>query len=372
MHGVEYPPAGSGLGGEDDVLEVGRPRLPRWVTVLAALLAAALVTGAIIARVHHQSDHAALPSPSSSPSGPAALVPRTADGGSLAPYALAVAIAGQRAYSLTPSALVAFDLPTMRQTAMVTLIPALGSTNAYFELLYDAVHASIWLVPIGGASSGRLMEFGAADLGRREDIPLPAAVTSAAVLDGEIYLGTAEKGLLGVAPGTRTVLSVPGAADDIGSMVPDPSRDRLLYLTGAVPVRVRSWSPGRIRSGAVGRLTFGRADLIVVDKWIWAAGFGAHGAVLVRLDPETLRPVQSDDRLAGELGSGAILAAAGNHDFLVRSDATVDPLWCVDAHTGEIEQRWAGPAGLVAAGGRAVLVVSNYSVRSLRLRGCAG
>jgi hypothetical protein len=203
-------------------------------------------------------------------------------------------------------------------------------------------------------------------------VRMRTTLASAAVLDGVLYLGTADLGLLRVPRGGRTVSIALRGEDGIGSIAADPDRRRLIYLTDGSPTQVRSWAPDGRSDSAHGRLDFSKADVVVVSGSIWAAGFGNPGAALVRLDPDTLAPVQSDDRLTARLGPGAVLAAGGDRDFFVRGGADADQLWCVDGRTGGIEQLWAGPSGAVASGPGQVWVSNATGTQSLVLRACVG
>lgn len=376
MDDVEFLTAGADADGDDDVLTVGPQRRPRaWLGRLAYLAMAAVVVGALVVQAHRSPHRDAQPPPAAPSPAPIVVGPRVADSGPLGPGALAVTIADGRLYSLTPDALTWFDLPGMRRTSVVPIRPALNYTNSYFRLLYDKVADALWVVPIGGPAPGRLMEFDAGGLHLRllRTIRLPTTLASAAVLDGGLYLGTGgERGLLGLRPGARTLATVAAERDGVGPLVADPSRNRLLYLTDGLPTRVRSWSPRAAQSKAVGTLAFSKADLVVVGGRIWAGGFSGRGAVLVRLDPVTLRPVQSAARTASGLGPGAILVAGGTHDFFVRSGAVGEPLWCVDGRTGDIEQRWEQLVGAVAVEPGTVWVSGVAGVQRLPLHGCDG
>jgi hypothetical protein len=371
---VEFLAAGSGAGGDDDVLVLEpRRRLPRWAIVLAAVLVAGLVVGVAVARAHHRPHHTAQPSvPTPGPAGPTA-APPPVDVGSSAPGTLALTIAGQHLYVLTPAALESFDMD-MHQVGIGVITPVLSFPDRYFTLLYDSFAGSIWIVPIGGRSAGELMQFDATSLRLRRVVPLPTTVASAAALRGEIYLGTAERGLLQLRPGERKLTTVAAARDGVGQVVADPGRNRLIYLTDELPTRVRSWSASGTSapSAAAGTLTFSKAQLLVVDDRIWAAGFHSSGAVLVRLDPTTLHPVQSADEVTAELGPGTILAAAGHRDFIVRSGADNVPLWCLDGHTGEIDQRWSLPGGVVAMAPGIVVVANAGGLQRLDAELCRG
>jgi hypothetical protein len=374
MDDVEFLGPGADSDGDDDVLTVGPKRkLPRWVLGLVALLAVALVSAGLVAQAHRSPHRDAQPSLRPAPP-PAITVPAPPidTGEPLGTASLGIAIGGGQLYTLDSDALKAFDLDSMDPLAAVPFDPVLSFTDRYYRILYDAVEASIWVVPIGGRSPGRLLEFGAVDLHPMRGIELPTTLASAAVLEGAVYLGTGDYGLLRVARGARAASTVLPLDDGIGPMAADPDRRRLLYLTDGSPTLVRSWSPRDGSGRYAGRLDFSKADVVVVSGSIWAAGFGPAGAALVRLDPLTLRPTDSAERLVGRLGPGAVIAAGGDRNFFIRSGTAVEALWCVDGRTGAIDQLWDRPAGAVAAAPGQVWVADPSGVRSLELRGCVG
>lgn len=374
MDDVEFLGVGPEAGGDDDVLTVGpRRRWPRWLVAVVALVVVAGGVAALVAKADHSAHHTSQPSfQPAPPPNDTAPSPRRVDGISLAPGTLAIAVAGGQLFTLTPTTLATFEVATMHPIASVSFGRALSYTDRYFRLAYDEVQNSIWVVPIGGRSPGLAEEFRAADLQPMRGIRLSTTLASAAVLDGEIYLGTADQGLLGVPRDGRAPVTVLRSRDGIGPLVADPDRRRLIYLTDGVPALVRSWSPKGGAGAEVGRLDFAKADLVVVSGAIWAAGFRTNGAAVVRLDPGTLQPAASASELAGRLGAGAVIAAGGDRDFFVRSDASAEPLWCVDGRTGAIDQMWFDPAGPVAAAPGQVWVAGVSTPQSLVLRGCVG
>jgi hypothetical protein len=368
MGDVEFLGLDPDTGGDDDVLSVGpRRRMPRWAVAVGAVLVLGTASAALVAKGHHSTD----PATQLLPESPASSGPRSVDPGLVGPSTVAVAVAGNQFYALAPDSITSFDLGTMQRSASMPLTPVLRA-DASFQLTYDVAQASIWVIPLGGRAAGTLMEFGAADLHPMRGIRLPTTLTSAAVLDGAVYLGTPGRGLLRVPRGGRSVVTALASDSAIGAIVADPDRRRLLYLTGGWPAQVRAWSPRSGLDPAAGRLDFGGANLAVVSGSIWAGGFRAGGAALVRLDPDSLQPVRSAARLAAQLGPGALIVAVGDRDFFVRSGATHGPLWCVDGRTGAVDQLWAGPAGLVAAEPGEVWVAGPTGASSLVLRGCVG
>jgi hypothetical protein len=92
--------------------------------------------------------------------------------------------------------------------------------------------------------------------------------------------------------------------------------------------------------------------------------------VLQQLDPDTLRPVAASP-LAGELGPGALVVAAGTRSLWVRSGGGGDSLWCLDPASGASLQRWS-IGGRVASTSGVAVVASASGLLGLRLDGCPG
>jgi hypothetical protein len=259
---------------------------------------------------------------------------------------------------------------TARRSRSISLDPA---TQDSFRLVWDDRHATIWVVPLFGRQPGVLREYGT-NLELRGAVSLPDIAHSATVLDGVLYVST-NSGIVRVsATGAVRRVPLPHRAFErygsFGDIVADPARSRLLYVDYGYVAHLATWSP-RTRRSSVVRLPMADPTVAVVGRSIWAAGFRKSRASVQRLDPDTLRPVAAS-AVAAEVGPGAVIVAAGRSSILVRSGTDPDPLWCVDAATGAVRQRWSGPEGLVSGAGRWVFVAASPRVTALPVSGCPG
>jgi hypothetical protein len=153
--------------------------------------------------------------------------------------------------------------------------------------------------------------------------------------------------------------------------VADPGRGRVLVLSYAPNSHVRVLRPNATVSQAPGVLGFAKATMgVTADGVIWAAGFGTHGAQLVRLDPDRLSATTVSP-LAKDLGPGAVIVGAGDRSVWVRDGGTLGPLWCVDARSGAGMRQWDVTGTVTSQTGRAY-VTTDTLVRPLILNGCAG
>jgi hypothetical protein len=331
-----YVPGDGEADADDEVLDTGKPgaghrRLLGWaVVVCAAAAVAGLVAGT------HGHGHPRVPQvegllpvvvPDPTParvlpdSAPAAVV----DGA-------VVALAGNtlvwRAFDGTTTAHIPIDDP-----------------SANYTLVADPAGHRVWLVRLGPASM-RVTTYDRWGPERESSFGNGSVANDAAVLDGSLWVDT-DGGVQRVSSGATG-----GSMDDTGmpggyAITADPSRHRLLlvdYDSGLPRIRVQD--PGR--AAAVGSVSapFGKGELVVVGGRIWAAGYSSTGAVLARLNPRTLRPVQHSP-LESYLGPGAIVAAIGSRDLIVRSGAGGQAMWCIDARDGTVQHVWSEISGSV-------------------------
>lgn len=326
----------------DELLDVGARRtLPRWLGALA--LVAVGVAGIAIAVTGGGSGPRAAPA-SSTPSRP-----HTSAGTGVTPtpttiQALIPAPGWLGFYALEDGRVAALQLNGSPRAVSA----AIGAGDgAQLGLVFDPAGAVVWVMPVGNDFAGELEAYAAADLHLILRLHLPDIVEHAAVLDGRLYLTTVSGLLLRTGPHGRSLETAAHLAGRVGAVVADPTRHRLLYLVENDPAVVRSWSPGGAASvGAP--LPFAKGDLAVVDNVIWAGGFAARGAILVRLDPRTLRAGHVA-AVSGQLGPGALLAGSAEGVLFVRSGSLDEPLWCLDASSGAVRKRWSGLPGAVAA-----------------------
>lgn len=352
-------------GPAEEVLDLGnRPRVPRWAFVAGALLVAVLIAGAIVA----------LGSPGS-PSLPTSTPPSTvAAAGHVgaATDADDVLVVGNYLFRLAPEVLYRTDLtgsPGSVTTLPIEGLDALGPADSY-HLVGDAAAHLVWLVGYGEAPT-TVLAVGTDTMAVRARVIWPQIVDGAAALDGDLYIVTANA-VVDV-PVDRSPVNVARLSGQYMRITADPLRHRLLLLDDSLLGAV-SYDPATraVRRGP--KLPFGKGDLLVDGAGrVWAGGYGfttGGGAVLVRLDPRTLRPIASSS-LIGQLGPGAQLVASGSSVIWVRSGAGGDDLWCIDGRTGRPAQRWH-VSGAVTSGTGMAFVDNTGVVRRLTLRGCPG
>jgi hypothetical protein len=280
---------------------------------------------------------------------------------------LDVAVSSNRTWILQSGQLV--RLPGYRRVGVrgVVFTDVMGEAR----LVLDPQADRIWLV-VFDTPRGAVVEFDLA-LHRLRTTSSDAAVSSAAALDGHLYLATAG-GIADLAPGARAPAALPAIAGDVTELAADRTRSRIVGLAlGELGARALEFTPGGGRPFlAPHALPFGKGELAVTgDGAIWAGGYGPSGAVLVRLDPASLG-VAAYSQVATELGPGARLVAAGDGAVWVRSGAGGNALYCLDSRTGGSRQVWSSAPGAVASmGGVAYLATGAAAVR-LPVDTCAG
>jgi hypothetical protein len=248
---------------------------------------------------------------------------------------------------------------------------SVGSTPAPLVIEPDIAHHRVWLVQLDANATGtEILEYDSSALHPLGGFVWRGSATGAAVLDGRLYINTST-GLAMLDASASGFVRVPGVPGGM-AIAADPSRHRLLLMyAGGDGAHVRSYTPGVGISRAAAIVRFGVGNLVVVDGRIWASGYSARGAALVRLDPHTLRP-QQRSVLAPRLGAGAQLVAVGERDFFVRNGAGGEGLWCVDGTTGRQRARWQLP-GVVASGdGLGYRLLVTGRVDALPLGSCRG
>lgn len=373
----------------EDLLDFGprRPMSRRWALIGVLALAGVLAAGIALRGGGQQptatpsSPIATQPSLRAPDSGFAATVPRLS-ASPLSPALVAgsavdldrggvqaLAIVGGDVVALAPGYLARLTDRHGALQVAATSTPGLpvGDPNyADWRLVTDGTH--LWLIGLGQLHRVYRVDPATLNLELGSILPRTGLVLAAAALDGHLYLATGAA-VYDLAPGATHARRVPGLAG-ASALAADPSRHRLLllgWLTGAGS-GVRAYLPA---SGLISPMTpvgFGKGGLVTAAGRIWAGGFGAAtggGAVLERLNPHTLRPAAASP-LAGQLGPGAVLTAAGDRVVWVRSGGGGGDLWCVSAATGRAEQHWDLPGAVVSRLG-AAYVVSGSAVAQFRL-----
>jgi hypothetical protein len=166
---------------------------------------------------------------------------------------------------------------------------------------------------------------------------------------------------------------VAGLRGAIGPVAADPVRQRLIVVDASSPIGVWSYRHGELPYESELRLPMGHGTIAVAGGHIWLGGYGELGAMLYRLDPQTLRPVAGGR--ASVFDPGAVLVAGGRDVIWVRNgDEVPGLLVCVNATSGRIEQRYhvlAEVPAVASTGGYAVLATAQ-GVLNLRLTRCTG
>jgi hypothetical protein len=354
----------------DDVLDLGRrPRIPRWAFFVGGLLVAVLVAGVVVALGDGS------PGSPTSPTSPTSTAPPrnvAADGDSGAADADDVLVLGRFLFRLASDALYRTDAaasPGAQTTLPISGLDALGPAASYHLVGDDAAHL-VWVIGYGGAPT-TLLAVDAETMAVRTRVTWPQGVQAAAALDGQLYLVTYNAVVDVPLSGQPTAIA--SLDSQYMSVTADPGRGRLL-LFDVVSLSAVSYDPATraVRSGP--KLPFGKGDVLVDGRGrVWAGGYRfttGGGALLVRLDPRTLRPIASSP-LVGKLRPGTQLVASGSSVIWVRSGAGGDDLWCVDGRTGRPAQHWHRSGVVTSRAGYAVTDVAGQ-LHPLALHGCRG
>jgi outer membrane protein assembly factor BamB len=362
---------GSAAPEPDDVIELGPRRAPRWVMGAVCALVLVGIVGAVTAR-HASTRVASSAATALSPSLPPVTLPAVdSELGDVLPLdskpVLDVAVSLNRTWILQSGQLV--GVPGYHRAGVrgVDFTDVMGAVR----LVLDPQADRMWLVVLQ-TPHGAVVEFDLA-LHRLRTTWSGAAISAAAALDGHLYLATAE-GIADVAPGAREPVALPAIAGDVTDLAADRTRSRIvgLALGGLQGARVLQFTPGSRPILARRALPFAKGELAVTgDGAIWAGGYGATGAVLVRLDPASLQ-VTAYSEVATELGPGAQLVAAGDGAVWVRSGAGGNALYCIDGRTGGSQQVWSSAPGAVASAAGVAYLATGAAAVHLPLDRCPG
>ncbi len=372
---VEFLDMEDGAAPAGELLDCGSPRRRPAPRVLLAAATAAAVLAALILRVpdggSRQAPAPPLPHPIPVPPQPTLTIPGPSPfgGGNVT-----MTFGGGRLFALSATRLGALDPSADGTSGRRSVAVSLDlEAQDSFGLVWNGATRSVWVLPLFGRQPGLLREYGT-DLRLRRTVPLSDIAHAGTVLDGVLYVSTSS-GISAIGrTGRPRQLPIPKRAfhryGAFGDVQADPARHRLLYVTYAYSAYLESWSPRTGRSRVV-RLNVANPTLAVVAGRIWLAGFRRSAGVLEQLDPDTLQPVDRS-ALAPELGPGAVIVDAAQSSILVRSGTDPAPLWCLDARTGRVRERWSGPSGAVSGAGRDLFVATTSSVRRLTVGGCPG
>jgi hypothetical protein len=238
------------------------------------------------------------------------------------------------------------------------------------HLALDAQAGELWVVTVQTAPT-RMLEFDLSGPAPIRDVRWGEPVTGAVAFDGHLYLSS-DLGIADLAPGHAHPAFIPGLRGAVGPIAVDPSRRRLIAADLGSPTEVLSYRPGQRPFAGPEFLPLTNGTLTVVGGVVWIGGLGRHGAVIARLDPHTLRPLDWR-RLGPEFGRGAVVVGGGERVLWVSSTSDTNFLACVHATTGEVQQRWRlGGVNAVASDRHGALAATSTGLLGLVLSGCRG
>ncbi|HKC28116.1 MAG TPA: hypothetical protein VKB75_08900 [Jatrophihabitans sp.] len=335
----------------DEVLSGGG--LPRWLAVLAVVAVVAAATGYLV--MHSGGSAHKAPTPTRSRQAYGAAEAFDVAGGSSDTWVLS----GRRLSYVSARRVV-------RSVALGELNVSVGSRP---RLAVDRQAKTVWVV-VANATPSRMLEFNAATLRKVRTVTWTSPVAGAVAYRGHLYLSS-DVGVADLRPRARQPQVIAGLGGAVGPIALDPARHRLIAIDLGYPTDVWAFWPGRRPVEAVATLPFGQGSVAVADGRIWVGGFGAHSAVLERLDPATLAPVAHAE--ATQFGRGVAIIAGGARAVWVLPGDRSGPLACISAETGQTQQRWDLPAiNAVASDSSGALVATRSGVLGLILSRCAG
>jgi hypothetical protein len=382
MAGVEdveiFADDGNAVGSDEDAVEFGGRRPPRWANVAGGALVAAIFIG--IAALSRD--------PTNVPSGPEQVAPdivSTADPGTVGRLGSVLHLDGaadardavvhrNQLFVLRSGGVSVVELAAQKVTWMALSGAYSVSAKVPTRLLLDADADRLWLVAMG-AKAAQLVEFNASRMLAIRRVTLQLAVRDAAAMDGHVYLAT-PNGLADLAPGATHAEALSGVDGAVSAIAADPAQGRIVTLNSVgsdtVVVAVRT-------HGAVSRRTFGHlvnGSIAIVGGAVWVAGYDGHHPVVGRLDPVSLALVQT----SGVAPQGdRIVVSPGTDDLWV--SGTGPGLWCIAADNGILHQYWPNARapvasqrgyGPVQSRAGSAYVISAGQLVSLVLAGCAG
>ena len=305
---------------EDELLlDPGRPS--NHTLVLLAVVFAALA-GLVVVRILSAQPHTHLsvrvPLPTSGVRGlPVLALDRTQE-----PVVDAIVDRGSLVVLRTDSLVRASFSGTVRTKVQLNEDDKLGAEAPAVRLLIDGARNTAWAVSLLERRA-RVLTFDPATLRPRRVWSNDFIVYDAALLDGRVYVATAE----GIAWLDASGHSghVPHVAGVVSSITADPTRDRLVAVVGRSVVAISA----RGRIAAVGSLASAATSVRVVAGDIWVAGATGRRGVVVRLDARTLRPQRQVPLqfVPDVVGTGPAAL------YFVDSDDAAG-LWCVNVRTG--------------------------------------
>ncbi len=354
---------------DEDAVDFGQSQVPRWAVGLLVLLVA-VVVGALAAQ--SPNTPAAAPAPAPQPAESAVSPTSTSGLGSpipidqvSTPVDLAVTVP---LFLLQPGHL----YKIADATAFGVSLGDAGRTRlgASARLVLDDQANRVWVVD---ALGGEIIEFDGRNLHRLRTMHADGPILDAAALHGHLYLARST-GLADIAPGADQPDIMPGPVGYVASVAADPKRGRLLALVlGKEPSVQQVTITGKEQDRQAAVPVGGGTLRVTADGAIWLAGSGSavDGAVVVRLDPATLKPVLASP-VTTRLGPSSWIEAAGDHDVWVRSGGGGEELWCVDGGTGRTLQFWPRVRGAVTSREGGAFILLGGLLVPLVLQDCKG
>lgn len=200
----------------------------------------------------------------------------------------------------------------------------------------------------------------------------PHAVYAAAPLGGSLYVADGTGLFRITAVGHVTAVDFPSSRDVVG-LTADPTRNRMLVeIATAKGARLTLLGGAGSAVSAALPAHLAKETLAVTRAGdIWLAGFSRTGAILIRLDPTTLRRAGLSPVVL-QVGPGAVLLAAGADDLLVAPGDGSGELYCMAGNGAQLE-KWLVPAESAALAPGSGYVTVGDSLLRLHLAGpCTG
>ena len=351
--------------GPEEVLDTGtRRRLGPWILLVACLVVAVTIGAALTAERGRHHPAPAAPSGNPLPVAPGGVLPSGLLAGQFA-------VDGHLLYFLSSESITRVDIsqPGAVLADGVARISGLDLTapNVGYRLVLDPAANRMWMVTLG-VSPAVIIAFDLSSLAQLSRVSWPNALSAAAAFDGQLYLAD-QNGVLDLHPDLRSVTPIAALRGTYLDVVADPSRSRLLLfgIANGQP-RFVAYVPGRPLG--IAPAPFGKGWLLAIGGAVWAGGYGEDGAVLVRLDPVTLRP-NTIGELAAQVGPGVELVGTGTRALWVRALGSGDELWCVDATNGLVQQAFTFPGPVASIPGHGYRVTA-LGVTPFRLADCHG
>jgi hypothetical protein len=352
---------------DEDSVDLGQSQVPRWAIVIVSFLVAAVVV-ALAAQPQDTPSAAPTPEPvisHVSPSSTAGLGTPIAIDQAAPVLDLAVTVP---LFLLQPGHL--YKVTDATAFGVSLDVPGLAPLGTSARLVLDAAANRVWVVD---GLAGAVIEFDARNLHRLRTVHSTESIRDAAALGGHLYIARST-GVADIAPGADAPKVIPALTGYIASVAADPKRGRLLALVLGHGASVQQLTvTGKVQHQQALVPVGGGTLRVTEDGSIWLGGFGSSidGAVLARLDPNTLEPVLGSP-VASRLGPSSWIEAAGDHDIWIRRGGDGDGLWCINGRTGSVLQYWPQVRGSVTSHDGAAFALTAGLLVPLVMQDCNG